>query len=358
MTICVTVGTRGEVIGMAPIVHEIKRRNLPLLFIHTGQHYDSKLRYELIRDLELPNPHYSLKCKIGTYGEQVASILENVNKILAKAKPKIVLVQGNNNSTVASTMACVGTGIPVGHVESGVRHGYRLGDNNRRIVERCADYRFAPFEEAVENLKSDGIEEGIHLFGDTYLDAFKSFSNKIHNSASVEKLGLIGRNYAAVTIHTGSNRAVQVLRRLLEIFNSIDDLSFVWTLHPSIEKTVQNILLRTKIVEQKVIFTPPLPYSDFQRILGSSKLVITDSGVTQMEAYLNSKPCITLVNEEIRLSPYPMLVKDGWIKTISNLSELPDAISSSLNADRGRHNISTFGDGHSSRKIVDLIADF
>jgi len=190
--IAVVVGTQGELIGMAPVISEIRRRGFDLLFVHTGQHYDLLLYKNLLEDLELPQPDYFLGCGSRPYGEQIAFIIERVEKIFLKEEPDVVLVQGNNNSTVGSAVACIGVGVHVGHVEAGVRHDYVLGDTNRRIVERIASFCFAPFAIAAENLRREGVDpKRIFLVGDTYIDALVHYSKKVQKSKIIIRKELI-----------------------------------------------------------------------------------------------------------------------------------------------------------------------
>jgi len=355
--IAVAVGTRGELVGMAPLIKEAESRGQEVLFIHTGQHYDSMLYQDLLRDLELPEPDYFLGCGSRPYGEQIARALVKIERILSDEKPDVVLAQGNNNATVASALACVGARIPLGHVEAGVRHEYFLGDTNRRLAERVARFCFAPFKGAADNLRRDGIpSDRIILCGDTYLDAVKLYADKIRGSRAIDRLGLgePSRSLVVVSVHTAPHRDPEFLRGFLEELQSLKNFHVAWALHPSIKEEVCRISSSHRSI-RNIVLLPSMSYSDFHCLLFHSSCVITDSGVTQEEAFLYGKPCIALVNREVRGSPYPMLVRGGWIRILKGFSKLDTVLDSMLSKRRGKPDRRIFGDGEASKKILDVV---
>jgi len=355
--IAVVVGTRGELVGMAPLIKEAESRGLEVLFIHTGQHYDSMLYRDLLRDLELHEPDYFLGCGSRPYGEQIARALIEIERILSDEKPDVVLAQGNNNATVASALACVGARVPLGHVEAGVRHEYFLGDTNRRLVERVARFCFAPFKEAADNLRRDGIpSDRIYLCGDTYLDAVNLYADKIRSSRAIERLGLGEQpeSLVVVSLHTAPHRDPEFLKGFLEDLQSLKNFHIIWALHPSIKDEVHRISSLHRSIGN-VVLLPSMGYSDFHCLLSHSTCIVTDSGVTQEEAYLYGKPCIALVNLEVRSSPYPMLVRGGWISILKDLSKLSGVLDSMLRKRRGKPDQRIFGDGKASKKILDVV---
>ena len=352
--IAIVVGTRGELVGMAPLIKEAEIRHQKILFIHTGQHYDSILYRNLLSDLELPQPDYFFGRAPRHYGKQIARALMRIERILLDEKPDVVLAQGNNNATVASALACVVTRVPFGHMESGVRHEYFLGDTNRRLAERVARYCFAPFKQAAVNLASDGIPtDRIHLYGDTYLDAVKLYSAKIRSSRILERLELKSqsRPLVVVSVHTAPHREPEFLRKFLRKLQSLN-CNVVWSLHPAIKDELNRI--SSSRSPGNVRLDPSIGYSDFHCLLSHSSCVVTDSGVTQEEAYLHSKPSITIVNREVRNSPYPMLVRNGWITILRDLSKLGEVLNSAMRKPRAKPNLRIFGNGKASRRILDM----
>jgi len=355
--IAVAVGTRGELVGMAPLIKEAESRRQEVLFIHTGQHYDSMLYRDLLRDLELPEPDYFLGCGSRPYGEQIARALVKIERILLDERPDVVLAQGNNNATVASALACVGARIPLGHVEAGVRHEYFLGDTNRRLVERVARFCFAPFKEAARNLRRDGIpSDRIYLCGDTYLDAVKLYADKIRRSRAIERLelGEQPKSLVVVSVHTAPHRDPKFLRRFLEELQSLKNFHVVWALHPAIKDEVHRMSSLHRSIGN-VILLPSMGYSDFHCLLSHSSCIVTDSGVTQEEAYLYGKPCVALVNREVRGSPYPMLVRAGWIEIVKDLSKLGIVLDSIFRKHWGKPDQRIFGSGKASKKLLDVV---
>jgi len=352
--IAIVVGTRGELVGMAPLIKEAEMRGQKILFIHTGQHYDSILYRNLLTDLELPQPDYFFGRGPRSYGKQIARALTRIERILIDEKPDVVLAQGNNNATVASALACVVTGVPFGHVEAGVRHEYFLGDTNRRLAERVARYCFAPFKQAAVNLAGDGIPtDQIYLYGDTYFDAVKLYSAKIRSSRILERLGLKSQSkpLVVVSVHTAPHRESEFLRRFLRKLQSLD-CNVVWSLHPAIKDELHRI--SSSRSPGNVRMDPSIAYSDFHCLLSHSSCVVTDSGVTQEEAYLHGKPCIAIVNREVRNSPYPMLVRTGWITILRDLSRLGEVLDSAMRRRRGKPDLRIFGDGKASRRILHM----
>jgi len=352
--IAIVVGTRGELVGMAPLIKEAEIRDQKILFIHTGQHYDSTLYRNLLSDLELPQPDYFFGRAPEHYGKQIARALTKIERILLDEKPDVVLAQGNNNATVASALACVVTRVPFGHIEAGVRHEYFLGDTNRRLAERVARYCFAPFKQAAVNLAADGIPTGrIHLYGDTYLDAVKLYSAKIRSSRILERLGLKSQSkpLVVVSVHTAPHREPEFLRRFLRKLQSLN-CSVVWSLHPAIKDELNRI--SSSRSPGNVTLDPSIGYCDFHCLLSHSSCVVTDSGVTQEEAYLHGKPCIAIVNREVRNSPYPMLVRSGWITILRDLNRLGEALDSTTRKRRAQPNLRIFGDGKAARRVLDM----
>ena len=172
--ISIVIGTRPEIIKMSPIIRECETKKLDYHILHTGQHYSYNMDWLFFEQLKLPKPKYNLDVGSGSHGEQTSKIIIGVEKILKKEKPDVILVQGDTNTVLASTLSAYKMGIPVGHVEAGLRSYDRHmpEEINRKLTDHCSDLLFAPTEKSREILLNEGIEKNkIHVTGNTIVDA-------------------------------------------------------------------------------------------------------------------------------------------------------------------------------------------
>ena len=182
---CIALGTRPEIIKMAPLVWECEKRGLNHFILHTGQHYSDEMDAVFFRTLNLPEPLYNIHAGSGSHAEQTAKILIEAEKIFLKERPGIVLVQGDTNSTLAVSLAAVKLGIPVGHVEAGLRCGdmFMPEEINRKLTDHISSYLFAPTQKSFDNLQKEGIDsKKIFITGNTIVDAIYTVLRNINDT--------------------------------------------------------------------------------------------------------------------------------------------------------------------------------
>ena len=354
MKIAVVLGTRPEIIKMAPVIRELESRNAAFLVIHTGQHYSYNLDSVFFEQLNLPPTKYNLEIGSGSHAEQTARILIAIEKILQEEKPDIVLVEGDTNSVLASALAAVKLHIKVGHVEAGLRSYDRQmpEEINRILTDHCSDYLFAPTEKAKAILLGEGVPEPkIFVTGNTIVDAvYRNLEIARQKSDSLSTLRLKPREYFLVTLHRQENVDNQArFTSILEGLNKVA-LEFqqpvIYPIHPRSRKQMNSFKLEPK----KLSLIEPLDYLGFLHLESNARLVFTDSGGIQEEACILRIPCVTLRDNTER----PETIEVG-----SNIlaGASPDKILEYTKIMLKRENnwANPFGDGKAGERIVNIL---
>src|SRR3990170_1144103 len=236
----VVVGTRPEIIKMAPIIRAFEERSLPYVFVHCGQHYDYNMSQQFIEELELPKPDYGFKVKAYTPGLQTGRILTLIERVVKKDQPKVVLVEGDTNGVLASALATVKLNVQVGHVEAGLRSfDLRMPEeHNRRLTDHISKYLFAPTEVARKNLERENVWGSIYVTGNTVIDAVMQ-----HMSLAEKKSRIMDRirfkRFALVTAHRAENvDNPVVLKSFVEAFAD-SPIPVVYPIHPRSRKRLR-----------------------------------------------------------------------------------------------------------------------
>jgi UDP-N-acetylglucosamine 2-epimerase (non-hydrolysing) len=302
--IALITGTRPEIIKMAPIIKELQRRQLPFVFIHSGQHYTKEMDADIIADLQLPQPTVNLHVGSGSHAVQTGKIMEGVEKVCFDYTPSIMVVHGDTNTTLAGALVAKKLHIPVAHIEAGLRSfDYKMPEEvNRTLVDRMSDILFAPTEQARQNLLKEGIDpETIYVTGNTVVDALHQHLPLANHSSIFEKITLspsatlADPAYILLTAHRAENvdtkPNLEKLLYLLEHIHTKLYLPIVWPMHPRTQHTLTEFELT---LPPFVITTEPVGYIDMLALLSKADLVLTDSGGVQEEAYLLHKPLMTL----------------------------------------------------------------
>src|SRR3989338_597343 len=242
MKVSIVLGTRPEIIKMAPIIRECEKRGTDYFVVHTGQHYDYNMDKVFFEDLKLPNPKYNLDVGSGFYGEQLNKMITKLKEAFIKEKPDVILVLGDTSTTLAGALAAHKLGIKLGHVESGLRSYEIMFEEVHRIInEILADYLFAPTERAKNNLLKEGINENkIFVTGNTIVDA--TYQNiKLTNNKILEKLGIKPNEYIIITAHRPEH--VDRKNELSDSLRALEILSnehkIVFPLHPRTKKSIE-----------------------------------------------------------------------------------------------------------------------
>lgn len=252
MAVMVVVGTRPEIIKMAPLIRELRKRDIPLIFVHCGQHYDYNMSQQFIEELELPAPDYGFKVKAYSQGIQTARIMAHMEKIMKQTSPSLVLVEGDTNGVLATALASVKLGIPVGHVEAGLRSfDLRMPEeHNRRLTDHISTYLFAPTKAAETNLKNENVWGKIYVTGNTVIDATIQHLPIAERKSKIFK-EIRFREFALATAHRAENvDNIDVLKNFVEAFSEAP-IPIVYPMHPRTRKRLQENGLYSKIKKAK-----------------------------------------------------------------------------------------------------------
>lgn len=348
MKIAILVGTRPEIIKMAPVIRECQRRKLDYFIVHSKQHYSEKLDGIFFAELDLPAPKYNLNVGSGGHANQTGRILIALEPILISEKPDVLLVQGDTNTVVAGALAAHKLHIRVGHIEAGLRSFDRTmpEESNRIIADHVSDYLFAVTDVQVSHLKKEGLPESkIFKVGNTIVDAL--FSNRVRaeeHSQILSELKLQKKRYYLLTCHRAAN--VDDPDALNEIIGLIGKIpgDVCWPIHHRTQKVLKEGGNR---LPANLTWTEPVGYSDFLTLLSNCKAVITDSGGVQEEACILHIPCVTIRDRTER----PETVDVGANVLVHRDAE---AMVAALNRPMPPWT-NPFGDGHTAERILDIV---
>ncbi len=364
MKIIVIAGARPNFVKVSPLLRAMRRRDrIRPVLVHTGQHYDPQLSDTFFADLEIDPPAYNLEVGSGSHAVQTAEVMKRLEPVLLSERPDRLLVVGDVNSTIASALAAVKLGIPVDHVEAGLRSGDRTmpEEINRIVTDAIADQLFVTEDSAVNNLLREGIRpERIHFVGNVMIDALDACRARWERTAVRKRLGLsAGRPYALVTLHRPSN--VDDPRALAQIVDALRELAarvtVLWPVHPRTKPALRacNAVRWHQPgtpVEEGLVALEPLGYLDCLSVMSRARMVLTDSGGIQEETTVLGVPCLTLRPNTER----PVTVTHGTNRLIGTD---PGAIVSAglelLNAPLRRIGRPPLWDGRASERIVDVL---
>jgi UDP-N-acetylglucosamine 2-epimerase (non-hydrolysing) len=354
----IIVGTRPEIVKMAPLVRAFKERNLPFVFVHCGQHYDYNMSQQFIEELGLPRPDFGFKFRAQSQGLQTARILALAEPVIKKAKPKNVLVEGDTNGTLACALAAVKLNVPVGHVEAGLRSfDLRMPEeHNRRLVDHLSMYLFAPTEVAKANLIKENVWGRVHVTGNTVIDAVMQHLPLAEKESSIMKR-IRFRNFALATAHRAENvDDPVVLANFAEAFDEAP-LPVVYPMHPRSRKRLrQQKMLRKLSRSKNVQLLQPLGYFDFLVLMKNCEMIVTDSGGIQEEA---TAPAIRKPVLVIRLSTErPEAVEASFARVVGvKKKSILAGMEETLEKKGALPTESPYGNGTAARKIVGILAN-
>ncbi len=306
MRIVTIVGARPQFVKLAPLIRAFRECNrrkwLDHVIVHTGQHYDAGLSAVFFEELELPRPDYNLEVGSGPHGHQTGRMLEGVERALLETRPDMVLVFGDTNSTLAGAVAASKLRIGVAHIEAGLRSYNRKmpEEINRIIADHVSDLLLAPTAAAMENLRREGLGERSALTGDLMYEGVLLGRNIARERSRIlETLGIRRGTYGIATVHRSENTEDPVrLRAILDALNEIavDNFPLVFPAHPRTRK----LLLGEKVgwrPESNLRIVEPVGYFDMLHLLSNARVILTDSGGLQKEAFFVGCPCVTLRDE-------------------------------------------------------------
>jgi UDP-N-acetylglucosamine 2-epimerase (non-hydrolysing) len=369
VSIISVVGARPNFMKMAPILRQLSMcPEFRSYLAHTGQHYDDAMSRVFFRDLGMQNADFSLEVGSGSHAVQTAEIMKRFEEVCCSVEPDIVMVAGDVNSTMACSLTAAKLGIPVAHVEAGLRSFDRTmpEEINRIVTDSISEVLFTTEESGNENLRREGVpEEKIHFVGNTMIDSLLYCHRLLDQIPTNGRLPTVdGKSYFLATIHRPSNvdDPVQIMRVLdiLESSSQVAPLFFVT--HPRTRERLQRVNAKHELIEitdsaQKIqkgfiYLLPPLPYLDFLRLMSKSKAVLTDSGGIQEETTSLGIPCLTLRENTER----PVTVEMGSNKIVGlNKEKIARSLDSIMQGQWKRAVEPPLWDGCSAERVVGVL---
>ena len=369
MKIAVVLGTRPEIIKMAPIIDEIVNRDIELCLIHTGQHYDKEMSDNFFIDLEIPAPDYNINVGSGSHGKQTGLMMKGIEEVLMDEKPDIVLVQGDTNAVLAGALVASKLHIAVGHVEAGLRSFDMTmpEEINRRVCDVTSTMYFIPTEESAINLLAEGYSrKNLIITGNTVVDACfrhleiakkRGFEEESLASLDIDNMD----NILTLTMHRAEN--VDDKKRVTNIIDALKelgDMDIIFPIHPRTKKTLEDFKLFDELNNlSHVHIIKPIGYLDFLQLTSKSTLILTDSGGLQEEAITLDVPALTLRYNTERPET---VTAGGNILVGADKDAILENANKILNdeefAQKMKNAINPYGQGDSAKKTVDAIAEF
>jgi len=382
MKIVTIIGARPQFIKAAPVSFAIAEYNrlsphispLTEIIIHTGQHFDADMSDVFFKELNIPRPDYNLGINSESHGAMTGRMLENIEEILIKEKPAWVLVYGDTNSTLAGALAAVKLHIPLAHVEAGLRSFNREmpEEHNRALTDHCTDVLFCPTETAVNNLRNEGFTNIVNdgklvesidpsLFaphaspltlnvGDTMYDAVLQFSEIAQRRSTIlEDLGIKPKGYLLATVHRPYNTDIpENLQNILSAFLEINE-PIIFPVHPRTRKILDANFSSLLTPHPSLKIIGPVGYLDMLILEQNAKVILTDSGGMQKEAYFFGVPCVTIRTE----TEWVETVGAGWNIVVGAEREKIVKAVRCFKTVNPRPKF--YGDGHAAEKIVDIL---
>jgi len=348
LKVATIVGARPQFIKAAPVSRWLRLHHREVL-IHTGQHYDDLLSEVFFRELEIPTPDYNLGVGSASHGRQTGEMLARVEEVLLEEKPDWVVVYGDTNSTLAAALAAAKLHIPVAHVEAGLRSYNRKmpEEINRVLTDHLSSLLFCPTDTAVRNLVREGITQGVHKVGDVMDDlALWGLEVAEQKSTILETLGIEPGGYLLATIHRPNN--TDDPGNLSAIVSALNDVAetVIFPAHPRTQKALKHWGIH---LNSNVRITEPVGYLDMLVLEKNARMILTDSGGVQKEAYILGVPCVTLREE----TEWVETVEAGWnILVGASRERIVEAV---RNFNPTGERPPLFGDGHASQRIVEIL---
>lgn len=321
------------------------------VLVHTGQHYDKNMSDVFFADLEMPAPSYHLGIGGGTHAEQVAGVMLKFEQLAVAEKPDLVVVVGDVNATAAVTMTASKLGIPVAHVEAGLRSRDRTmpEEINRLVTDVLADLLFTPSADADDNLRAEGVDPAkIHRVGNIMIDSLVRSLPKARALDVYREIGLEDGQYGVVTLHRPAN--VDEPGNLELLLRVISDcgIPLVFPVHPRTRAVMQrhDLVARLRLADKPIVMTDPLGYYEFMNLVVHSRLIITDSGGLQEETTYLGIPCLTMRPNTER----PVTISTGT-NELATLDSLPGQLTRIREGNWKRGGIPPQWDGDTASRI-------
>jgi UDP-N-acetylglucosamine 2-epimerase (non-hydrolysing) len=354
MLICNVVGARPNFMKIAPVVMELKRRGIPQRLVHTGQHYDAAMSKVFFDELEMPQPDVYLGVGSGTHAQQTARVMVAIEEECQQHKPDMVIAGGDVNSTVATAMAASKLGIPVAHVEAGLRSFDRgmPEELNRIVTDHLSDLLLTTEESGNRNLQREGIPpEKIVFAGNCMVDSLRRHLAEALQRRPWKRYGIGERGYALLTLHRPSNVDHETrLQELVGFASRIAErMPVIFPVHPRTCEKLAQLGIKTP---ESLVFLEPLPYITFLGLMARAKLVLTDSGGIQEETTALQVPCLTLRTNTERPSTVELGTNELVGDDLGLAERLVDRIA---RGEWKKGSVPPRWDGHAAGRVVDAM---
>jgi UDP-N-acetylglucosamine 2-epimerase (non-hydrolysing) len=351
------VGARPNFMKIAPIVAALRDHpSIVQRLVHTGQHYDHKMAHAFFEELGLPRPDRDLDVGSGSHAEQTAAVMLRFERVVEEERPEMVVVVGDVNSTLAAALVAAKMGVPVAHVEAGLR-SFDLTmpeEINRLVTDRLSAILLSPSQDGAQNLRREGVRESaIFVVGDVMIDTLLAHRAKAPWDGVRQRLGLEDRAYAVLTLHRPANvddpaRLQLLIDRLTQV---TAHMPVVFPVHPRTARRLAEHGIAPETIRLRLV--DPLGYREFLALMDHAGCVLTDSGGIQEETTVLGVPCFTLRDNTER----PVTVSDGTNTLVmADGRLLPEAFDDFVATGGKRGRVSSLWDGQAGRRSADIIA--
>jgi UDP-N-acetylglucosamine 2-epimerase (non-hydrolysing) len=355
MRILYVVGTRPNFVKTAPVMAALRRRmpDAGHVLVHTGQHYDRQMSAVFLEELGVPEPDHMLEVGSGTHAAMTAKVMERLEPVLEFEQPDLVMVPGDVNSTLAAALTAVKMGIPLAHIESGLRSfdPTMPEEVNRIVADRFSEYLFLHSDEAIENLRAEGIADArMHFVGNTMIDTLVALEPRFRSAGAAQRLGLTPGEFLLVTLHRPALVDGPLLGEAIERLAAVAErMPVVFPVHPRTRK-----MLGERGERPGLLLSEPLGYLDFLSLLADAGAVLTDSGGIQEETTYLRVPCFTLRDNTER----PVTVRAGTNTVLgldpARISEIPGLLEQQGEPPAEPPPL---WDGHAGERVAEVIAE-
>jgi len=362
-TVLLIIGARPQFIKSAPIIKEIlsKHKNIDLQIVHSGQHYDPEMSTIFFHELHIPKPLVNLRVGSGSHATQTAAMIQRLEQVLVEKKPDMAIVPGDTNTTLGGALAAAKLGIPVAHVEAGLRSDdiTMPEEINRRLTDHCSTLLFAPTRNAASNLRNEGFREQVYLTGDTMVDALHAAMPvvKKRQNAILPRFHAEPNHFVLVTLHRPSNvddptRLGQIHYALRKIARKIP---VIFPVHPRTRSKLAKLGLLNRTKRYGISLVAPQGYVESLALLRNSGCLLTDSGGMQKESFLLRVPCITLRSntewpETLRANANSLVADPQRVAKAVTFAAFDEGLKRSL-----RRLGNPFGDGRAAVRIARIV---
>lgn len=361
------IGARPQFVKIAPVRRAMDRfgggdrPRFDDIIVHTGQHYDSGMSDVFFEELHIPRPAVNLGIGSGSHADQTGRMLVELERVILEKRPDVVVVYGDTNSTLAGALAAAKLNVPIAHVEAGLRSFNRAmpEEINRIVADHVSDVLYAPTSTAIDNLNAEGLGAKSVLAGDVMYDAVMFYRDLARGSGILARLGAAPGEYGLVTIHRAENTRPETVLGLLATLNEIAarHCPLVFPMHPRTRHVLDASAADWRPSDRLHIIEP-VGYLDNLHLIENARIVLTDSGGLQKEAFFLGTPCVTLRTE----TEWPETVAGGGNRVVGTRREdVLGAIESWGDSNPARESLAArasaaFGGGKASERIVESLA--